>query len=188
MAFENDHSLIRRFKEGDRASFDDLVRKYHGRIYNLCRNMLNNSRDAEDATQDSFLKSFRSIDRFDPAFPFSTWLYRIAVNTCIDYRRKPFFLSFLKISKEGEESEYDHPSGLPSPEKAYESKELGLQIDAGLRSLSPKLLAAIVLKEVEGLSYEEIAGVLDVSIGTVKSRIARAREELKNILSFREQK
>ena len=189
MPFENDHILIRRFKEGDRSSFEELVHKYHGRIYNLCRYMLNNSKDAEDATQDSFLKSFRNFEKFDPAFPFSTWLYRIAVNTCIDYRRKPFFLSFLKKSKEGEESEYDHPSALPSPEKSYESKELGLQIDAGLRSLSPKLRAAIVLKEVEGLSYEEIAGVLDVSIGTVKSRISRAREELKkNLAGFREQK
>lgn len=95
----------------------------------------------------------------------------------------------MKISKDGEESEYDHPSDRFSPEESYESKELGLQIDAGLKSLSPKLRASIVLKEVEGLSYEEIAEVLGVSIGTVKSRIARAREELKSVLTaFREQK
>jgi len=123
MTSDSDHILINRFREGDRASFEELVRKYHGRIYNLCRYMLRNSKDAEDATQDSFLKSYRNIEKFDQAFQFSTWLYRIAVNTCIDYKRKPFFLSFMKISKDGEESEYDHPSDRFSPEESYESKE-----------------------------------------------------------------
>jgi RNA polymerase sigma-70 factor (ECF subfamily) len=144
--------------------------------------MLGNAHDAEDAAQDVFIKAYRSLDRFQPGASFSTWLYRIAVNTCIDYKRRPFFESLFRWTAEGDEVMVDIPSGGPSPERLYEAKEAGLALRQGLAKLSPKLRAAIILKEVEGLSYEEIAAALNISLGTVKSRIARAREALLAIM------
>jgi RNA polymerase sigma-70 factor (ECF subfamily) len=111
------------------------------------------------------------------------------VNTCIDYKRIPLCESIFKSSETGEELVIEYPSDLPSPEKDYESKQINAALQRALRKLSPKLRAVIVLKEMEGLLYEEIAATLDVSIGTVKSRISRAREELKELLKdFTEQK
>jgi RNA polymerase sigma-70 factor (ECF subfamily) len=186
---KDDFNLINRFKDGDASAFDEIIFKYQDKLYNLCRHMLGNAHDAGDAAQDVFLKAYQNLNRFKPDSSLHTWLYRIAVNTCIDYRRKPFFESLFKNSKEGDVFVIDQPSDSSSPEKLYESKEIGNAIQFALGRLSEKLRTVIVLKEIEGLSYEEISEVLDVSIGTVKSRISRAREELKELLkNFREQK
>jgi RNA polymerase sigma-70 factor (ECF subfamily) len=185
----DDPILINRFKDGDTYAFEEIVLKYQDRIYNLCRYMLGNAHDAEDATQEVFLKVYQNLNKFKPDSSIHTWLYRIAVNTCIDYRRKPLFESLFKTSREGDIFVLDQPSDSPSPERLYESRQIGNAIQLALGRLSEKLRTVIVLKEIEGLSYEEIAEVLDVSIGTVKSRISRAREELKELLKkFREQK
>ena len=189
--FDNsdESSIIDRFKKGDKAAFEDLVLKYQDRIYNLCRNMLGNTHDAQDAAQDSFLKAYQKLKDFKPEASFYTWLYRIAVNTCLDYRKRPFFESLFVKSDEAEEYIPESVSREPSPEKLYESKQLGLALRKSLGSLSLKLRTVIILKEIEGLSYEEIAVILEVSTGTVKSRISRAREELKILMkNFREQK
>jgi len=184
-----DLSIIGRFKNGDEAAFEELIINYQDRIYNLCLYMLGNRHDAEDAAQDTFLKAYRSLNDFKPKASLYTWLYRIAVNTCIDHKRKPFFESIFRRSDTGTEMVIDYPSVLPSPEKVYESKQIQYALQKALIKLSPKLRAVIVLKEMEGLSYEEIADTLDVSIGTVKSRISRAREELRTLLKdFTEQK
>jgi len=174
--------FLERFREGDASAFEEIVRAHQDRIYNLCRYMLGNARDAEDAAQDAFIKAYRNLKDFEPAPSFSAWLYRIAVNTCIDYRRKTPFLSFLRFSPDGGEFTMEPRSALPSPEKSYESKALGTAIEKSLSRISAKLRTVIVLKEIEGLSYEEIASVLGISIGTVKSRISRARDELKRLL------
>jgi RNA polymerase sigma-70 factor (ECF subfamily) len=174
--------LIARFQDGDLSAFNELVLTYQDRIYNLCRHMLANSHDAEDAAQDAFLKAYQGLHKFQPNASFYTWVYRIAVNTCIDYRRKPFFESLFRRSSEGEEVMLDLPSSGPSPERILEAKERDRALWQGLSRLSPKLRAAIVLKEVESLSYEEISDVLGISLGTVKSRISRAREELTALL------
>ncbi len=184
----DDISLINKFKEGDKASFGDIVLKYQDRIYNLCRNMLGSAHDAEDAAQDTFIKAYQNLNNFRPEASFYTWLYRIAVNTCLDYRKRPFWGSLFRSFAEDEESFREPVSEEPSPEKLYETKQLGLVLSKSLAKLSPKLRVVIILKEIEGLSYEEIAEVLDVSIGTVKSRISRAREELKKLMKkFTEQ-
>jgi len=179
---QDDLSLITRFKAGDTSVFEKILLKYQHRIYNLCRYMIGNTHDAEDAAQDVFLKAYQNLNKFKPDSSLHTWLYRIAVNTCIDYKRKPLFESLFKSSKEGDEFVVDHPADSPSPERLYGSKEIGNAIQLALGRLSEKLRTVIVLKEIEGLSYEEISEVLDVSIGTVKSRISRAREELKKLL------
>lgn len=185
----DDFDLISSFKSGDKSVFEQIILNHQDRIYNLCLYMLSNRQDAEDAAQDTFLKAYRSLNDFKPNASLYTWLYRIAVNTCIDYKRKPLLESLFRRSDTGEEMVIEHPSDSPSPEKEYESKQIRGAIKKALKKLSPKLRAVIVLKEMEGISYEEIADTLDVSIGTVKSRISRARDELKTLLkNFTEQK
>lgn len=174
--------IIRRFKNGDTSAFEDLVLLYQDRIYNLCRHMLGNVHDAEDAAQDTFIKAYQNLSNFRPEASFYTWLYRIAVNTCLDYKRRPFFESLFKKTDKGEEFVEEPSSDWPSPERLYESTQISLTLHNSIRKLPPKLRTAIILKEVEDLSYEEIADLLEVSIGTVKSRISRAREELKGLM------
>ncbi len=188
--YPDDLHYINKFKEGDRAAFEKLVLKYQDKIYNLCRHILGNAQDAEDAAQDAFIKAYQNLDSFKPDASFYTWLYRIAVYTCLDYKKRPFFESIFKSSPESEGDEFirEPVSDEPSPEKMYESKQLGQVLRKSLVTLSPKLRTVIILKEIEGLPYEEIGEILDVSIGTVKSRISRAREELRELMkTFREQ-
>jgi len=185
---EEDSSIIKKHKDGDPIAFEDLVLAYQDKIYNLCRYMLGNAHDAEDAAQDAFLKAYQALPKFRPEASLYTWLYRIATNTCIDYKRKPVFESLFGSSEEGGRLIHDRASEDPSPERLYQSKQIDRALQEGLGKLSPKLRAIIILKEIEELSYEEIADTLEISMGTVKSRIARAREELQKIMQkYREQ-
>jgi RNA polymerase sigma-70 factor, ECF subfamily len=185
----NDYILLDRCRNGDQSALEELVLKYQDKIYNLCRHMLQDPSNAEDAAQDIFIKACRNLKKFTPEASFYTWLYRIAVNTCLDHRKKPFFESLFKSTDEGDTYLVDQTSNMPSPERLYESKLIGDALQKSLKLLSPKLRVVIILKEIEGLSYVEIAEVLDTSIGTVKSRISRAREEIRNLMEeFREQK
>jgi RNA polymerase sigma-70 factor (ECF subfamily) len=173
----NDDHIIEHFKSGDTSAFGPLMHKYQDRIYTLCRYMLEDPDDADDAAQDTFVKAFQGLINFSPTSSFYTWLYRIAVNTCLDHKRKFSFRSLFFSS--GNENHLDaFPSHDPSPETTYADRQSMQALWVALNRLSKKLRAVIVLKELEGLSYEEIAEVLDVSVGTVKSRISRAREEL----------
>lgn len=183
-----DLQIIDRFKKGDPSAFAEIVAEHQDKIYNLCRHMLGNAADAEDAAQNVFLKAYQALPKFKPEASLYTWLYRIATNTCIDYRKKPVFESLFGNSGEGERLVHDRVSDAPSPEQIYQSKQIGRALQESLGKLSPKFRAIILLKEIEELSYEEIADTLDISIGTVKSRIARAREELQKLMKkFREQ-
>ncbi len=177
MAFADDGELIARFKGGDLSGFEELVRKYQDRVYNLCRYMIQDPHDAQDAAQDAFLKAYQNLKAFKPDASLYTWLYRIAVNTCLDCKKKS------RPEQAEDESVIDDLASTElSPEQRYQSKEIGQAIQAALQKLPEHLRAAIVLKEIEELSYEEIAAVLDTSLGTVKSRISRAREELRRLL------
>ena len=177
MAFADNGDLITRFKGGDLSGFEELVRKYQDRVYNLCRYMIQDTQDAQDAAQDAFLKAYQNLKAFKPDASLYTWLYRIAVNTCLDYKKKS-----CPEQAEDESVIDDLASTDASPEQRYQSKEIGRAIQAALQKLPEPLRAAIVLKEIEELSYEEIAVVLDTALGTVKSRISRAREELRRLL------
>jgi RNA polymerase sigma-70 factor, ECF subfamily len=177
MAFADDGELITRFKGGDLSGFEELVRKYQDKVYNLCRYMIQDPHDAQDAAQDVFLKAYQNLKAFKPDASLYTWLYRIAVNTCLDYKKKS------RPEQAEDESVIDDLASTElSPEQRYQSKEIGQAIQLALQKLPEALRAAIVLKEIEELSYEEIAAVLDTSLGTVKSRISRAREELRRLL------
>ncbi len=182
MQKSDDLNLIDRFNKGDSSAFGEIVNKYQDKIYNLCRHMLGNADDAEDAAQDVFLKAYQALPKFQPNASLYTWLYRIATNTCIDYKRKPVWESLFGSTEEGEKIIHDLASDAPSPEKLYQSKQIDKALQECLGKLSSKLRAIIVLKEVEELSYEEMSETLDISIGTVKSRIARAREELQKCM------
>lgn len=173
----DENHLIRRFKAGDPSTFETIVQAHQDRIYNLCYYLLGNSQDAEDAAQDVFIKAYQNLNNFKPEASLSTWLYRIGVNTCLDHKRK----SRPEPLKDQSMAE-NLPSAEPSPERHYQSKEIGRAIRAALDQLSKPSRAVIVLKEIEGLSYEEIAEVLHTSVGTVKSRISRTREALRRFL------
>lgn len=176
MTLPDDRDLLARSK-ADHAAFEQLVLRYQDRIYTLCRYMLRDTEDAQDAAQDAFLKAYAALGTFAPGASLSTWLYRIAVNTCLDYNKKS------RPEPVDDDSAVDNlPSPQPSPERLSQSKETGRLIEGALGKLPGKLRAAIVLKEIEGLSYEEIAHTLATSVGTVKSRISRAREELRRLL------
>jgi RNA polymerase sigma-70 factor, ECF subfamily len=159
------------------TEFEEFVRKNEDRIFNLCLYMLGNSQDAQDAAQDTFIKTYKGLKDFRPVASLYTWVYRIAVNTCLDHKKKSRHdpLKGEVLLEQLETSE-------PSPESRYHSKQNSEALQSALQELPQKLRSAIVLKEIEGLSYEEIALVLDTSVGTVKSRISRAREELKLLL------
>lgn len=178
----NDPVILGRFKNGDTSAFQEIVLAYQDTIYRLCFRMLGDHHNAQDATQDTFLKAYQNLKSFKPDASLYTWLYRIAVNTCIDYKRRSVSESLFKRFSNNENSVEQEPSGSPSPEMLSESGQLAAALQKALGKLSKKLRAVIVMKEVEGLSYEDIAGVMDISIGTVKSRISRAREELKELM------
>lgn len=169
--------MTKRFQDSDLKAFEELIRKYQDRVYNLCRYMVRDPQDAQDAAQDVFLKAYRGIREFRPEASLYTWLYRIAVNTCLDYKRKA-----RRDALKNEPLPEDLPSTDPFPAELYESRENTEAIQAALQKLPQKLRAPIVLREIDGLSYEEIAEVLHASVGTVKSRISRGREELRRIL------
>ena len=173
----DENLLLKPFKDGDHSTFERIVQTYQDRIYNLCRYLLGNPQDAEDAAQEVFIKAFRKLKDFQPEASLYTWLYRIGVNTCLDHKRKsrpePFKNESLAEALSSTE---------PSPEGRYQSKEIGRAIQSALAQLSKNSRTIIVLKEIEGLSYEEIAEVMDTSVGTVKSRLSRTREELRSLL------
>jgi RNA polymerase sigma-70 factor, ECF subfamily len=173
----NESDLIERFKKGDPSAFEAILLRHQDRIYNLCRYMLQDPEDAQDAAQDIFLKAYRGLKDFRPDASLYTWLYRIAVNTCLDYRRK----SRREVFRSEPLTE-DLESDKPFLEQLYESAKITKAIQLALQKLPEKLRAAIVLREIEGLSYEEVAEVLHTSVGTVKSRISRAREQLRHLL------
>jgi len=175
--FADDTELTRRFTQGDISAFAELVRKYQDRIYNLCRYMLQDSDDARDAAQETFLKAHSKVKEFRADSAVYSWLYRIAVNTCLDYKKKT-----RPDQLEDESLLSDVASADPSPERLYQSKELSDILQTALQKLPEEMRAALVLRKIEELSYEEIAEVLHISVGTVKSRISRARDDLRRLL------
>ncbi len=178
----SDGEILERVRSGDRRAFEGIVLKYQDAVYNLCRYMTGGSGDAEDVTQDTFIKAYRNLEKFRDTGSFSSWLYRIAVNTCLDLLRRPVPGRLFRTSPDGERFALETASNAPTPEETLQSKQARSAVERAVSSLSPKLKAVIVLNEIEGLSYEEVSEVLGISTGTVKSRLSRAREELRKRL------
>ncbi|MGH8247809.1 MAG: RNA polymerase sigma factor RpoE [Gammaproteobacteria bacterium] len=178
---DTDQRLVERVKRGEKGAFDILVLKYQARIINLVSRFVRNPADAMDVTQDAFLKAYRALPRFRGDSAFYTWLYRIAVNTAKNYlaiqARRP--LEAEEDISEIERFEGDNTlKEQATPEHLLLTEEIQATIIAAIGELPEDLRTAITLREVEGLSYEEIASVMECPIGTVRSRIFRAREAI----------
>ncbi|MCZ6460542.1 MAG: RNA polymerase sigma factor RpoE [Gammaproteobacteria bacterium] len=181
MAKDTDKELVRRVKKGDKQAFDLLFSRYQHKILNLVSRYLRDQQDVEDVTQEAFIKAFRALPRFRGESAFYTWLYRIAINTAKNHlvarsRRPPGvdvdiddaeFMDGTDVLRESE-----------SPEAALSRDELSQVINATLSELPDDLRSAVTLREFDGLSYEQIAEIMDCPVGTVRSRIFRAREAI----------
>ncbi len=184
----DDAEAIRRVRAGEADAFGVLVDRYGARIARLVRGFVRNEEDARDVAQDAFLKAFARLHRFDGRSSFYTWLYRIAANTAMDHnkkvRRRPPALRLEPAGgEEGDRAAADPPAPGPSPVEGAARSELRRRIDEALDTLPDAYREVIVLRELEGLSYEDIARALRVSRGTVESRLFRAREALRGRLA-----
>lgn len=185
MGGETDQAVVRRVLKGDVDAFSALVNRYQDRIYSVALNYVSNPEDAVDVTQDAFLKAYTKLRTFDSASSFYTWLYRIAINTAIDFIRKRKSRPVDSLDDERyAEAGFEPVSKDPAsdPEKVAARTEQAGVLRAAIGSLSDKLRAVVVLHDVEGLSQEEVAEILKVPVGTVKSRVSRARAELRDLL------
>lgn len=178
-----DKQLIDRVKKGEKAAYDLLVLKYQQRIVNLVSRFVRNQSDALDVTQEAFIKAYRALPNFRGESAFYTWLYRIAVNTAKNYlavqSRRPSGSNY-DVSEIEQIEGADALKEQATPESLLLKDELQATVLKAIEDLPEDLKTAIMLREIEGLSYEEIAGVMECPIGTVRSRIFRAREAIEN--------
>lgn len=181
----DEQRLVRAAKRGDLAAFNQLVLMYQSQAYNIAYRLLGDPDAAADATQDAFLKAFRRLHQHRGG-SFRSWLLRIVTNTCYDLLRKRKRRPTVPLEPQSDEEESDRlprwQSNAESPEEAVLRREIHWAVQEGLSQLSPEHRAVVVLSDIEGLSYEEIARVLDIPVGTVKSRLSRARARLRDYL------
>lgn len=182
---DTDQLLVERVQAGDKKAFDLLVSKYHRKVIRLISRLVRDPAEVEDIAQEAFIKAYRSMSQFRGDSAFYTWLYRIAVNTAknalVASNRRPVPLSDLTRSDDDSDAEPWIPeAGIDSqtPEAMLSSRQVAQTVDKAMQALAPDLRTAIMLREIEGLSYEEIAEAMNCPIGTVRSRIFRAREAI----------
>ena len=188
----SDGELVQRAREGDRDAFQQLVERYQRRIATLALGMLRNREDALDVVQDTFTKAYQSLDRFKGDASFYTWTYRIAVNLCIDHQRRETKLPQASLEPwQGERTGdrgQDPLGALPDPNEQVDpyrrtrDAEIAQGLSRAIAELTPEHRAVILLREVDGLSYEEISHVLECPKGTVMSRLHYARRQLQERL------
>lgn len=182
----DDASLVRWCLRDDPDAFRFLVERYQGEVYGLTLRILGRPEDAEDLTQETFLRAFRALGRYDPTRPLGAWLHTIASRLCIDHHRRnrAKFISLTQpeAGSSGEERTIELEDPADRPDEEVEKSELARRLDALVQELPPDSRAAILLRHQQDLPYEEIARVLGVPIGTIKARIHRARIMLKQKL------
>jgi RNA polymerase sigma-70 factor, ECF subfamily len=178
---DNDQQLVQRVQKGDKSAFDLLVLKYQHRVLKLVSRFVNDAAEAQDVAQDAFIKAYRALPSFRGDSAFYTWLYRIAINTAkntlVSNRRRPVDFDLDLQDPE----QYDRHAKLKevdTPEGVLLTEEIRQVVERAMEQLPEDLRTAIVLREIEGLSYEEIAEAMDCPVGTVRSRIFRAREAI----------
>ena len=185
MTREQEAAIIKQVLEGDVNAFEGLVKEYEKNVYNLALRMTGDPEDAADMAQDAFIKAYSSLSSFRGDSKFSVWLFRIVSNLCLDFlrsrKRRPT-VSLSVENDEGEDMEFEIADESQSPETLLEQKLTREAVRCGLDSLPPEQRQILLLREIQGLSYEEIAQVLELESGTVKSRIFRARKRLSAFL------
>ena len=183
---DSEKNLLERAKSGDIAAFEQLIDSYQRKIFNIALRMLGNYDDAGDLTQEVLIRIYRSIRSFKEQSSFSTWIYRITTNVCLDEIRKRKNRKVISLDEEIKFDDGDMKrqieSDEPTPEETAETEDLKKIVNDAIARLNEEHRIVIVLRDIQGLSYEEIADVLKCPEGTVKSRINRARQALKNIL------
>ncbi|MEN9479577.1 MAG: hypothetical protein RLZZ298_972 [Pseudomonadota bacterium] len=177
---EIDQALVERAQGGDQRAFDVLVSKYQRKLGRLLSRFIRDQAEVEDVSQETFIKAYRALPSFRGDSAFYTWLYRIGINTAKNYlvsqgRRAPTSTNFDAEEAEGFE-DAGQLRDINTPESLLLSKQIGQTVNAAMDALPEELRTAIVLREIDGMSYEEIAGQMNCPIGTVRSRIFRARE------------
>lgn len=182
--------LIEKAKNGDIEAFEELIKQSEKIVYNIAYRMLNNCEDVKDISQEVFIKVYKNLKNFDEKSAFSTWIYRIAVNTCIDEMRKRKGKQTISIEEEVQQEDgavkKQIPVQIETPEENYIKKERKEELLSAVEELSQTHKTVLTLRDLEGFSYAEIAEITETSVGTVKSRLSRAREQLKNILELLE--
>jgi RNA polymerase sigma-70 factor (ECF subfamily) len=179
---EIDQQLVERAQRGDKRAFELLVLKYQRKLGRLLSRFVRDPAEVEDVTQEAFIKAYRALPSFRGDSAFYTWLYRIGINTAKNYlvalgRRAPTTTGFDNEEAEGFE-DADQLRDTSTPESELEGKEIAATVNHAMDALPPDLRTAITLREIEGLSYEEIANVMNCPVGTVRSRIFRARDAI----------
>lgn len=182
-----DAELVAKCQRGDTQAFNELVTRYRSKVYAMIYNMVRNEQDAWDLAQDGFLKAWKSIGRFRGQSSFYTWLYRISMNVTIDWLRKKQIESGAEFDdsiglKDIEPGSATAPKAETPPHKKMEHDEIRHRIDSAIAKLSPEHRAVILMREMDGLQYDEIAAATDCSIGTVMSRLFYARKKLQSLL------
>lgn len=180
------NAVVARAQRGDERAFEQLVTQYERAVYSVAYRLLGNEQDAQDAAQEVFIRLYRSLPSFRGESKFFVWVYRITNNVCIDMLRKksvPTVSLSAEDSDDGSTAELNIPDGRFSPESELEKKQLRQAVNRALSSLPEPYRQVLVMREVTGQSYEEISQTLELDIGTVKSRIFRARRKLCAILS-----
>jgi len=182
-----DDELVLRSQQGDVRAFDDLVERYHGRIYGLTYNMTSNREDAEDLTQEVFIKAFEALPRFKGKSSFYTWLYRIAVNKTINYRKKRNRKRALSLDQFDQEIKtddvYHDLTSKGSPLRSVSLTELQEKLNEALQTLSEKHRTVVVMHDMQGIPHDKIAKVVGASVGTVRSRLFYARRQMQTELT-----
>jgi len=179
-----DDEIVRRAQAGDHDAFRMLVERYQGRAFGLALRVLRNEEQAKDAVQDAFLKAYRSLDRFEGRAGFYTWLYRIVMNQCLDRKRRDKSDREVEWNDEILDSSESAaaPAGLEAPDVAIERSEIRQAVARAIDALPEDARRTIQLREIDGLSYKEIAEAMGIPKGTVMSRLHYARQRLRELL------
>lgn len=188
---ENEENLLKKSKNGDIEAFEELIKGYQKKVFNIALRMIGDYEDASELAQEVFIKIFKSIRNFKEESTFSTWVYKITTNVCLDELRKRKNKRIISLDEEikhdsGESQIQIVDPGL-SPEALLEKKEIKKAVIEAIEELSPEHRIVIIYREMQGLNYEDIARIVKCPVGTVKSRINRARQELKEILKYKKE-
>jgi RNA polymerase sigma-70 factor (ECF subfamily) len=179
--------LVKKAQRNDLAAFEELVHIYQNKVFALCVNLAGNRDDAQDLAQEAFIRAYKALASFRSEANFGTWLHRIAVNVWLNHKRKKSSHQLLSLdehyqSEDGDSLKREVAAGDGDPLQLLEEKEFSSMVYSALRTLSEEHRAVLVLREIEGYSYEEVAQMLGCSLGTVKSRLSRAREAMRRSL------